>query len=66
MDIYGVLQKGYISRQVDNTYRFSVQRGLRSSTELRGVPLHEFDQHWDKMLTEETLFPGHNMVSSFI
>ena len=63
MDINGFLQKGYIKRQSDNTYQFSVRRGSRSHTELLGFPLHEFKQHWDKMMMEENLFPGHTMVS---
>ena len=66
MDINGVLQKGYIQQQANKTYHFSVRHSPRSPTEIWGVPLHEFEQHWDKLMTDETLFPGHNPVSSFL
>ena len=66
MEINGVFQKGYISRQAYNTYRFSVRFGPLSPTELWGVPLHEFEKRWDEMMIYETLFPVHNMVSSFL
>ena len=62
MELNGVFQKGCISRQAGNTYRFSVRRGPRSPTEIWGVPLHKFEQHWDEIMMEETVFPGHNMV----
>ena len=59
-DINGVLHKGYIKRQANNTYRFSVQLGPRPPTELWEVPLHEFKQHWVELTMDETLFPVHN------
>ena len=31
-----------------------------------GVTIHKFEQHWDEMMMDKTLFPGHNMVSSFL
>ena len=61
-----VFQKGYIKRQSDNTYRFSVCRGPHPPTDLRGVPLHEFEKYWDELIMEETLFLGNNLVSSFL
>ena len=66
MYINGVFQKGYIKRQAEKTYRFSVRRGPRFPTELWGVPLHEFEQHLNELMMDETVFPGHNLVSPFL
>ena len=52
MDINGVFQKGYISIQANNTYRFSVRHSPRSPIEIWGVPLNKFEEHWDKMMME--------------
>ena len=66
IDINRVFQKGYIKRQADNTYRFSVRGGPLSPTELWGFPLHEFEQQCDKLMMYKTLFLGHNVVPLFL
>ena len=66
MDINSVLQKGYISRQANNTNQISILSGPLSPTELWLVPIHKFEQHWDEMMMDKTLFPSHNMVSYFL
>ena len=62
MEINGVFQKGYISRQANSIYHFSIQRGTHPPIVLWGVSLYKFEQHWDEMMMGETIFPGHNMV----
>ena len=66
MDTNGVFQKGYIKHQSENNYRFSVLRVHRSPTEIWEVTLHKFEQHWDKLMMDETLFPNHNLFSSLL
>ena len=66
MEINGVFHKGYIKHQADKTYRFSVRHGPFPPTELWGIPLHEFEQNWEELMMEETLFPVHNLVYSLL
>ena len=66
MEINNAFHKGYISWQDDNIYVFSDRSGPLSPKELWGIPRQEFEQHWDEMMMTKTLFPGKNMVSSFL
>ena len=66
MEINYVFQKDYMSRQANNTYRFSVRCGPYSPAELYGFPIHKSDQHCNEMIMYKTLFPGHNVVYYFL
>ena len=66
MDHNREYHKGFIIRQDNGTYRFSVRLRGRSSQEILGVDLLNFVMDWQKILKDCIIVPGHSIISSFL
>eukprot|EP00804_Cyclotella_cryptica_P009045 CCRYP_003142-RA/>CCRYP_003142-RA protein AED:0.35 eAED:0.14 QI:0/0/0/1/1/1/2/0/1801 len=66
LDCRGSFHKGYLHFCPVKGFLFVVKRTAKSAKIDWSEPLHDLPQHWTTLCADNTLLPGHNVISSFL